>query len=64
MVHYKLYTMAGDRIESAQDLDCVNDTEALQQALALDPTISIEVWQGARKVGAIKPNTDRRRTSR
>jgi hypothetical protein len=52
-MHYRLYFLdANNHIQRALDLECEDDTHAIQQARAHVHPRGKELWQGARMVMA------------
>ncbi len=62
MAHYRFYAMQGKTITRADDVACVDDTDACRRAVGRFAQISldcdaIEVWQRARFVRRLdRPN--------
>ena len=53
MAVYRFYILGSDsRIVNRADIECTDDADALVKAKALKPVHGIEIWLGARKVGA------------
>jgi hypothetical protein len=56
MADYRCYFVNNlDQIQAAQNLECREDAEALQQAgeLAESQSLTVEIWNGARLVGRL-----------
>ena len=59
MVSYRFYILNKDgQSRRSHDADCADDAQALEIALAIEWPEGIEVWQGTRKVGIIKPEVN------
>ena len=56
MADYRCYLVNTlDQIQSATDLECAEDSEAMLQAgvLAQSQSLTVEIWNGARLVGRV-----------
>ncbi len=53
MSYYRLYFLNGARIERAEELHAGDDVEAMRVARARAASHAVELWCGARKVGAV-----------
>lgn len=56
MADYRCYLVNNlDQIESATELQCAEDSEAMLQAgaLAQSQSLTVEIWNGARLVGRL-----------
>ncbi|HKP24870.1 MAG TPA: hypothetical protein VJV39_13465 [Dongiaceae bacterium] len=56
MADYRCYLVNNlDQIQSATDMECAEDSEAMMQAGALAQTqsLTVEIWNGARLVGRV-----------
>jgi hypothetical protein len=56
MADYRCYFVNNlDQIQTAQNLDCAEDAEAMLQAgeLAEAQSLTVEIWNGARLVGRV-----------
>ena len=56
MADYRCYLVNNlDQIQSATDLECAEDSEAMLQAgvLAQSQSLTVEIWNGARLVGRV-----------
>ena len=56
MADYRCYLVNNlDQIQSATDLKCAEDSEAMLQAgaLAQSQSLTVEIWNGARLVGRV-----------
>ncbi len=56
MPHYRAYTLdRNGRIRAPHNLDCPTDADALEYAADLsgEKEASVEVWQGARRIGRV-----------
>lgn len=60
MPEYRLYFLnAADKILRAEDLDCGDDSAAVEAAHALDHAAAIEIWSGRRLVARVDPSGGR-----
>jgi hypothetical protein len=64
MPTYRLYTLGQDgRISHpAMICDCEDDEDAIKEAGKRAKTNQIEVWQGTRKVAALRPPVHRQKS--
>ena len=56
MADYRCYLVNNlDQIQSATNLECAEDSEAMLQAgvLAQSQSLTVEIWNGARLVGRV-----------
>jgi hypothetical protein len=56
MADYRCYLVNNlDQIQSATELQCAEDSEAILQAgeLAQSQSLTVEIWKGARLVGRL-----------
>jgi len=56
MGDYRCYLVNNlDQIQSATELECAEDSEAMLQAgaLAQSQSLTVEIWKGARLVGRV-----------
>ena len=56
MADYRCYLVNSlDQIQSARELQCTEDSEAMLQAgeLASGQSLDVEIWNGARLVGRV-----------
>jgi len=56
MADYRCYLVNNlDQIQSATNLECAEDSEAMLQAgeLAQSQSLTVEIWSGARLVGRV-----------
>ena len=59
MADYRCYLVNNlDQIQSATNLECAEDSEAMLQAgeLAQSQSLTVEIWNGARLVGRVPRN--------
>jgi len=59
MADYRCYLVNNlDQIQSATNLECAEDSEAMVQAgaLAQSQSLTVEIWNGARLVGRVPRN--------
>ena len=55
MPEYRAYVVGSDgRFINAFELECANDTEAMEQAKKLVDGYDVELWQRARKITVFK----------
>lgn len=52
---YRAYLMENGQTYAAVDLACTDDDEAKQQMANLSNGRDVEIWQGDRKVGLLRP---------
>jgi hypothetical protein len=56
MPYHRLYILdAQGHILRVEERDVASDDEALLQARALNHAHGVEIWQGKRKVGIVRP---------
>lgn len=63
MADYRCYLVNSlDQIQSATDMECAEDSEAMLQAgaLAKSQSLTVEIWNGARLVGRVPRNAQTR----
>ena len=55
MAHYRAYQIGPDgRIKSGADLDCADDTEAIEAADQLVGDCAVELWHDTRMVARLE----------
>ena len=58
MPDYRAYVVASDgHFIKAFELECADDTEAMERAKQLVDSHDIELWQRARKITVFKPTS-------
>jgi hypothetical protein len=63
MADYRCYLVNNlDKIESATELQCAEDSEAMLQAgaIAQSKSLTAEIWHGTRLVGRVPSDTTQR----